>query len=142
MDDLKKLVIKGYEERATLEDHERRGLPVQPPAQAEPPSQVALDQARLVPPVVPPPVVAAPQISLDPPRELAPLHDPRSASRRRRGKKSDPDYTFTGVSIHRSLHDRGKILAVRMDCDFADIVNMALYYFLEPVEEELNPGQH
>ncbi len=140
MDDLKKLVMKGYEERASLEDQERRGMPVQPPAQAERPGPP--------PPRIPPPAPAsmpfAPMnsISLDPPRELPPLHDPRGASRRRRGKKSDPEYTFTGVSIHRSLHDRGKILAVRMDCDFADIVNMALYYFLEPIEEELNPGQH
>jgi hypothetical protein len=143
MDELTKLIKKGYEERATLEHQERNGIPVQPPAQAGPSTPpVAL-------PPLPPPIAPAPSpvaslsgISLDPPRELPPLHDPRTASRRKRGKKSDPEYTFTGVSIHRSLHDRGKILAVRMDCDFADVVNMALYYFLEPIEEELNPGQH
>ena len=140
MDDLQKLVIKGYQERANLEDQERRGMPVQPPAQAERPSPPLPRNSPPAPASIP----FAPMntISLDPPRELPPLHDPRGASRRRRGKKSDPEYTFTGVSIHRSLHDRGKILAVRMDCDFADIVNMALYYFLEPIEEELNPGQH
>lgn len=147
MDELTKLIKKGYEERAILEDHERRGVTVQPPAQAaKPPVAPTLPpvpSAPLDPPSPRPQVMSqAGGISLDPPRELPPLHDPRNASKRKRGKKSDPEYTFTGVSIHRSLHDRGKILAVRMDCDFADVVNMALYYFLEPIEEELNPGQH
>jgi len=125
-DRLMELVKDGFEHRAGIEEAERRGGLSQPPAA----------------PAVVPKVSVASRETFPGPVTHSPMHAPAMPGEtpmpRRQAKplakRQDPDYMPTSTYLLRHLVQRGKIAAAHMQVDFADVVNTALFDWLETFE--------
>lgn len=133
-DRLMELVKAGFDHRVGVEQKDRIEGAGQPPAGPAPSIAPVVSPSISIPTQKELPVVVRDIVLVSnteqhvgtPRRHAKPI-----------AKRQDPDYMPTSTYLLRHLVQRGKIAAARAGVDFADVVNAALYDWLETFEAGL-----